>query len=458
MAKSKRTSFFCSQCGAESPKWAGKCPSCGAWNTLIEALDVQYSPSAGAAGKIKSSDIPVPVSFDEIKSSGEERILSTLAEFDRVLGGGIVKGSLVLLGGDPGIGKSTLLTQVSRALSDNGEKVLYITGEESLAQIKLRADRIGRFNSNMKLLCETDLDLITQVLAKERPGVCVVDSIQTMYTQSASGSQGSPSQIRECSALLLKCAKSLGTAIFLIGHVTKEGAVAGPRILEHMVDTVLYFEGDSLGVYRVLRSVKNRFGSTNEIGVFEMETSGLKEVCNPSAFMLEGRPKGASGNVVGCAICGSRPILLEIQALVCPSVLQNPRRTAAGFDFGRMNLLAAVLEKRAGLRISACDVYVNVVGGIRISETALDLALALAIASSHLDFVIDPCVIAVGEVGLSGEIRNVSQMEARIREAAKMGFEKCLVPASFKKSSSFKAKIQLLPVSTLTQAIELAGV
>lgn len=459
MAKAKNTTFFCKECGAESPKWCGQCPSCHQWNTMVEAPQ-ERAQAAGIRKKAAPLYAPAaqaaPVTFAQVDSEAEPRILTGIEEFDRVLGGGIIRGSLVLLGGDPGIGKSTLLTQICKALSDKGENVLYISGEESLRQIKLRAERIGTFTEKMRLLCETDLSVIEEILGTEKPDVAIIDSIQTMYRPDVESSPGSTSQVRECCNLLLQLAKGLGIAIFLIGHVTKEGVVAGPRMLEHMVDTVLYFEGDSLGAYRLLRGVKNRFGSTNEVGVFEMNAEGLKEVLNPSAFMLEGRPEGAEGTVVSCAAPGTRPILLEIQSLVSTSALGNPRRSATGYDYGRMNLLLAVLEKRMGLKLSQCDAYINVVGGIKTGETALDLAVALAITSSYLDFVIDPQLMAVGEVGLSGEVRTVNQIEMRVREAAKMGFSVCIVPEACRKSLSKIKGIKIIYVSNLSQAIEAA--
>lgn len=449
MAKAKNTTYFCSECGAESVKWLGQCPVCHSWNTMVEAPAAK-EPSRGGHSFAVSAE---PVSLKEAAPEDEERIKTGIEEFDRTLGGGIVKGSLILLGGDPGIGKSTLLTQVCRALSNKGLKVLYMSGEESLSQIKMRADRIGSFKETMRLLCESDLNAIEGVLKKERPDVAVVDSVQTLYDPDSSGFAGSPSQVREGCARLLALAKGLDISIFLVGHVTKEGTVAGPRMLEHMVDTVLYFEGDSLGVYRILRSVKNRFGSTNEIGVFEMEETGLKEVKNPSAYMLEGRPENESGNVVGCSVCGSRPVLLEVQALVSPSVLGTPRRSATGFDYGRMNLLIAVLEKKLGLKISQCDAYLNVVGGIRVNETALDLPASLAIASAYLDLKIDPGLMAVGEVGLSGEIRSVTRIEQRLKEARKMGFKKCIVPGSCAKNLKDLSGMEIFPAKNLYEAI-----
>lgn len=431
MAKAKDTIFFCKECGFESAKWAGQCPACHEWNTFVEAP--AQKPAKNAAGRAGASlrfrSEVKPVSMNEIEGTENARLKTGMKELDRVLGGGIIKGSLVLVGGDPGIGKSTLLTQLCKNISDSGHKVLYITGEESLNQIRLRADRIGTFQDSMKLLAETDLSLIEQVIRNELPEVCVIDSIQTMFSSDSTGAPGSVSQVRECTNLLMQTAKGNGVSIFVVGHVTKEGVVAGPRLLEHMVDTVLYFEGDKHASYRLLRGVKNRFGSTNEVGIFEMRSDGLSEVPDPSAFLLTGRPENASGSVVSCSIEGTRPILVEIQALVARSGLGNPRRSSSGIDYNRMNLLIAVLERRLGFHFSESDAYLNIVGGIRINETALDLAAALALASAYLDFTIDPQTVVIGEVGLSGEIRSVSLLEARVLEAKKLGFQTAIVPA-----------------------------
>ena len=377
-----------------------------------------------------------------------------MGELDRVLGGGIVQGSLVLVGGDPGIGKSTLLLQVCRNLSDAGKKVLYISGEESLQQIRLRAERMGSFTEHLLILCETDLQAIRETITRLQPQVVVIDSIQTMYNESVSSAPGSVSQVRESTGVLMQIAKTQNITIFIVGHVTKEGVVAGPRVLEHMVDTVLYFEGDRYASYRVLRGVKNRFGSTNEIGVFEMRGSGLAEVANPSEYMLEGKPENASGSVVACTMEGTRPVLLEVQALVCQSSLAFPRRTADGTDLNRVNLLMAVLEKRAGLRVSSCDAYINIAGGIRMNEPALDLGIVLAVASSMKDTPIDEKTIAFGEVGLSGEVRSVTMPEQRVREAKKLGFDTVILPMSCMKQAARVDGIHLTGVRNVREAIQ----
>lgn len=428
MAKSKVTSmYFCQECGYESVKWMGQCPGCHAWNTMVEER-IQTPPGSASSGsKLIQSDNK-PVVFSEISMKEEARVKTGIGEFDRVLGGGVVPGSLTLVGGDPGIGKSTLLLQVCRKLALAGQKVLYISGEESLAQIKMRAVRIGEFNDGLSLLCETNLDVIESVVRKEKPDVVVIDSIQTVFRETVSAAPGSVSQVREATAFFLQLAKGCHISIFIVGHVTKEGNVAGPRVLEHMVDTVLYFEGDRHASYRILRGVKNRFGSTNEIGVFEMRNEGLVEVLNASEFMLSGRPEDASGSVVSCSMEGTRPILVEIQALVCDTSFNIPRRQAAGADFNRVNLLMAVLEKRAGLRLAQSDAYVNIAGGIRIMEPAIDLGIAMAIMSSFKNRSLDSHVIAFGEVGLSGEIRGVNMTEQRILEAQKLGFKTCILP------------------------------
>lgn len=455
MAKSKDTIFFCKECGYESAKWAGQCPACRQWNTFVEApskndnkAGVRKAPSLRLLDEDKK-----PVVMSNIKATEDERMLTGIDEFDRVLGGGIIKGSLVLVGGDPGIGKSTLLIQVCKQLSDKGRSVIYVTGEESLSQIKLRANRIGEFTDNLKIMAETDLDVIETALTEEKPEIAIIDSIQTMFRPDVASTPGSVGQVRECTNLLMQLAKGLGISIFVVGHVTKEGVVAGPRTLEHMVDTVLYFEGESNGSYRILRGVKNRFGSTNEIGVFEMRSDGLSEVRNPSEFMLVGRPIDASGSIVSCSVEGTRPILIEIQALVAKSGLGNPRRSATGIDYNRMHLLVAVLEKRLGFHLSECDAYVNIVGGVKITETALDLAVLIALASSYMDFVVDVNTIAIGEVGLSGEVRNVGMLEARINEARKLGFTKCVIPKSAIKSLKNVEGIELIGVSDVREAI-----
>lgn len=423
----KGTIFFCQNCGHESSKWMGQCPGCKEWNTFVE----EAAPKKGAGTKSRLlKERSVPVTLKEIELKEEERISTSMGELDRVLGGGIVAGSLMLVGGDPGIGKSTLLLQVCRNLANDNHDVMYISGEESLKQIKLRAQRIGEFKDTLTLLCETNLGDIEEVVKAKKPEVVIIDSIQTMYNESVSAAPGSVSQVRESTGTLMMLAKTLGIAIFIVGHVTKEGVVAGPRVLEHMVDTVLYFEGDRHASYRILRGVKNRFGSTNEIGVFEMQGNGLREVTNPSEFMLNGKPVGASGSVVTCSLEGTRPILVEIQALVSDTSFQIPRRTTVGIDFNRVNLLLAVLEKRAGMQLGGCDAYVNLTGGMRLSEPSIDLAVVAAIISSYRNTVIDEHTIIFGEVGLTGEVRGVAQAEVRIKEAEKMGFTRCIVPKS----------------------------
>ena len=454
MAKSKIVSmYYCQNCGYESPKWMGQCPGCKEWNIFVEE---QVNKSATGKEKNHALDRKdsTPLSLKQIDFQQEERLSTNFKELDRVLGGGIVAGSLILVGGDPGIGKSTLLLQVCRELSST-QDVLYISGEESLFQIKMRAQRIGEFSDKLTLLCETNLNLITRVIEKNLPKVVMIDSIQTMYSEEVSSAPGSVSQVREATGILMKIAKENHITIFIVGHVTKEGTVAGPRVLEHMVDTVLYFEGDRHASYRILRGVKNRFGSTNEIGVFEMTEEGLKEVENPSGLLLEGRPQGASGSVVTCSIEGTRPILMEIQALVCRSNFGIPRRTAAGTDLNRVNLLMAVLEKRAGIAMSANDAYINITGGIRMNEPAIDLGIILALASSYRDRPVDEKTMCFGEVGLSGEVRSVNMPQQRVLEAAKMGFETCILPITSLESVKNTKDIRLIGVSNVKEAISI---
>lgn len=449
MAKAK-TVYFCQECGHESSKWMGQCPDCGQWNTFVE----EKVEGNRQAGTVKQAQSAMPVRLSAIEMKQETRFSSGFPELDRVLGGGIVPASIVLVGGDPGIGKSTLLLQVCRNLSVQQVSVLYISGEESLQQIKLRAQRIGTFTDSLSLLCETNLEVIDTVLRREKPQAVIIDSIQTMYSETISSSPGSVSQVREATGAFMQLAKGLGITIFIVGHVTKEGVVAGPRVLEHMVDTVLYFEGDRHAAYRILRGVKNRFGSTNEIGVFEMRGQGLVEVANPSEYMLSGKPKDASGSVVACSMEGTRPILLEVQALVCRSNFGIPRRTAAGTDTNRVNLLMAVLEKRLNLRLGECDAYVNIAGGIKMNEPALDLGIVLAIISSYKERCIDEKTICFGEVGLSGEVRAVSMAKQRILEARKLGFTTCILPKVVMDSQTNSIEgIKLIGVENVQEAV-----
>ncbi|MDO4169821.1 MAG: DNA repair protein RadA [Lachnospiraceae bacterium] len=450
MAKSK-TIYFCQECGYESAKWMGQCPACKTWNTFVEER-LETTHKRGAKDKKALASL---MNIVDVSTKEEERIPTNITELDRVLGGGIVKGSLSLVGGDPGIGKSTLLLQVCRNLANAGRKVLYVSGEESMHQIKMRASRIGVFQGELLLLCETDMDTIADGILKAKPEFLVVDSIQTMYSDAVSSAAGSVSQVREVTSRLMRIAKEHNIAIFIVGHVTKEGVVAGPRTLEHMVDTVLYFEGERQAVYRILRTVKNRFGSTNEIGVFEMRQDGLTEVENPSQIMLNGRPLDAAGSVVVCSLEGTRPVLIEIQALVSPTNFNMPRRTAVGIDYNRINLLMAVLEKRVGMQLGGCDAYVNLAGGMRLGEPAIDLGVVLAIASSYKNIALAADTIIFGEVGLVGEIRGVSQSEQRILEAEKMGFHTCILPKANLETIRIKTDMKLIGVSNVREALDL---
>ena len=454
MAKGKTSVFFCQECGYESAKWMGQCPACKEWNTFVEeTVDKKSISSSGKVKKESKAAQVLPLSA--VKSEKEERIVTGIAEFDRVLGGGIVRGSLVLVGGDPGIGKSTLLLQVCRELSQKKVPLLYVSGEESLHQIKMRADRLGDFTDSLELLCETSLDIAKDVIQRKKPEVVVIDSIQTMYNEEIASAPGSVSQVRETTGVLMQLAKTLGISVFIVGHVTKDGAVAGPRTLEHMVDTVLYFEGDKTLPYRVLRAVKNRYGSTNEIGMFDMTGRGLAQIENPSQVMLEGRPLGISGTCVACVMEGTRPVLSEIQALATKTSFPSPRRTASGFDYNRMYLLLAVLEKRAGYAFYSQDVYINIIGGLKLDETACDLPVCIALASSLLDLPVNEKTMAIGEVGLGGEVRSVTHLETRLREAQRVGFDTAIVPKHNLKMidpSQFPG-LKLVGVSYLREAI-----
>ncbi len=461
MANKIKTVFFCQNCGYESAKWMGQCPGCREWNSFVEetikpSLTGKSSRKSGSAFGTDRDAKGRPYKLSEIKLGEEDRFDTHIGELNRVLGGGLVKGSLTLVGGDPGIGKSTLLLQVARLLSGDGRKVLYISGEESLQQIKLRANRIGEFTDDMALLCETDLGTIEETIRRQSPEVVIIDSIQTMFNENVSSAPGSVSQVRESTGVLMRIAKQLGISVFIVGHVTKEGTVAGPRVLEHMVDTVLYFEGDRHASYRILRAVKNRFGSTNEIGVFEMRQDGLCEVENPSEFMLEGKPVNASGSIVTCSIEGTRPILIEIQALVSHTNFNFPRRQANGTDYNRVNLLMAVLEKRVGLELSSYDAYINLAGGMKLIEPALDLSMCMAIVSSFRNKPVPDDIIAFGEVGLSGEVRSVNMPDIRVSEAARLGYTTCIVPKSAqdKLQKSFP-NIRIIGVSSVQEAVSV---
>ena len=447
MAKNK-TVFFCGECGYESVKWLGQCPSCKTWNSFTEAPVVKKGGSSLKTGTAAS----LPTKIKDISLEADERIITGISELDRVLGGGIVKGSLVLVGGDPGIGKSTLLLQMCAELAEKNISVLYVSGEESERQIAIRSERLGGKFSDMLLFCETDIEKIEAAIEQGRPEVVIVDSIQTMYSSKADSAAGSISQVREVTSTLLRISKGLGVSIFIVGHVTKEGTVAGPRTLEHMVDTVLYFEGEDVASYRILRAVKNRFGSTNEVGVFDMEQTGLREVVNPSEYMLKGMPENAPGSVVACTMEGSRPILVEVQALVCQTNFNFPKRTTAGADYNRVNILIAVLEKRLGLNLGNCDAYVNVAGGLKINEPALDLAIVAALISSYRNRESKGKIIAFGEVGLTGEVRGVNLARLRLEEIAKFGENLIIIPkVNYTKDLPFK----VLPVSNVRELMDI---
>ncbi|MBD0408999.1 DNA repair protein RadA [Bacillus siamensis] len=452
MAKSK-TKFICHSCGYESAKWMGKCPGCGAWNTMVEETIKKAPANRRAAFSHSVQTVQKPSPITSIETSEEPRVQTKLEEFNRVLGGGVVKGSLVLIGGDPGIGKSTLLLQVSAQLADTAGSVLYISGEESVKQTKLRADRLGINSQLLHVLSETDMEYISSAIQEMKPAFVVVDSIQTVYQSDITSAPGSVSQVRECTAELMKIAKTNGIPIFIVGHVTKEGSIAGPRLLEHMVDTVLYFEGERHHTFRILRAVKNRFGSTNEMGIFEMREEGLTEVLNPSEIFLEERSAGASGSSIVASMEGTRPILVEIQALISPTSFGNPRRMATGIDHNRVSLIMAVLEKRVGLLLQNQDAYLKVAGGVKLDEPAIDLAVAVSIASSFRDTPPNPADCFIGEVGLTGEVRRVSRIEQRVKEAAKLGFKRMVIPEANAGGWTIPKGIEVVGVANVAEAL-----
>ena len=452
MAKTK-TVFYCTACGNETPKWQGRCAACGAWNTIEEHIE-----KATAVGKAKSAPVGMsrkPQKLSQLEDSDEIRFSTGMGELDRVLGGGAVAGSLVLVGGAPGIGKSTLLLQICNSLCA-GRKVLYISGEESERQLKLRAVRLGVAPEDLFILSETRLSDILEAVEEIQPDILIADSIQTLYNEDNESSPGSVSQVKDCTMSLMTVSKSQGITVFVVGHINKDGNIAGPKVLEHMVDCVLYFEGDPNTSYRLLRAAKNRFGSTNEIGVFEMRDTGLVEVPNPSQMLLEGRPEGASGTCVACVMEGTRPVLAEVQALVSKTSFNVPRRTADGFDFNRAALLLAVCEKRAGMRLSAFDAYINVIGGLRLDEPGADLPVVLAVASSYRDTAIADDLVAIGEVGLTGEIRSVSHLNQRLQEVARLGFKKCIIPKGGAEKPEIPQGLTVYRVRNLREAIEVA--
>ena len=452
MAKSK-TVFYCTSCGNETPRWQGKCAACGAWNTIVEHVEKPAAPGRAKSAPVGQSRKPVLLS--EVRTDAEIRFSTGMGELDRVLGGGAVGGSLVLVGGAPGIGKSTLLLQICRQLCLE-RTVLYVSGEESERQLKLRADRLRVETEDLYILSETRLSDILEAVEDQKPDVLIVDSIQTVYNEENESAPGSVSQVKDCTMSLMHLSKSMGIMVFVVGHINKDGNIAGPKVLEHMVDCVLYFEGDPNSSYRLLRAAKNRFGSTNEIGVFEMGDAGLIEVPNPSQMLLEGRPEAASGTCVACVMEGTRPILAEVQALVSKTSFNVPKRTADGFDFNRSALLMAVLEKRAGLKLSLFDAYINVIGGLHLDEPGADLAVALAVSSSYRDSVIPDDVVAIGEVGLTGEIRSVSHMNQRLSEAARLGFKKCIIPKFGAEKLIIPQGMTVYKVRNIREAVEVA--
>ena len=453
MAKEK-TLFACTACGYETSRWVGRCPGCGAWNTMVESAPIVTGAPAKAPKQRPGTGASAML-LREIPEDVAVRSSTGISELDRVLGGGIVEGALMLIGGDPGIGKSTLLLQVCANLCKTGKRVLYVSGEESAKQLKLRANRLGITSETLYVLAENALDNVEEKLRGLSPDVAVIDSIQTMYRPDMASAPGSVSQIRECTSQIMRLCKESGTAIFLVGHVTKDGAIAGPRMLEHMVDVVLYFEGDRHMTYRILRAAKNRFGATNEIGVFEMLDAGLREVENPSEMLLSGRPADASGTCVTCVMEGARPVLAEVQALLAPCAGARPMRSSNGFDYNRASMLLAVLEKRGSLKVSQCDAYLNIIGGLTLDEPAADLAAVVAIASSYLDKPVPSTMAAIGEVGLSGEIRSITHMEQRLSEVKRLGFTQCMVPAHKVKDLKAPVGLELLPVANISRALQL---